>query len=91
MYLNAKSLAVHVWASVEAPQRGCHGCLFPLVHFVRTVLAYRVARVSDLSFGLAGDLATSHLRHCCSRSFKLDQRIVFSSSAAAPWTARYLT
>lgn len=62
-----------------------------MVHSVRPMLAHRAVRASNISFGLAADVATSYFRHCCSRSLEFDQRVVLSSSEIASRTTRYLT
>lgn len=62
-----------------------------MVHSVRPMLAHRPVCVSDLSIGLAADTAAAYFRHRRARSFKFDQRAVFSPREAASRTTRDLT
>jgi hypothetical protein len=75
----------------SVPQRGCHGCFLSVVHSVRSMLAHRAVRASDLSFRLAVDVAVTYFRHLRSWGVEFDQRLVLSPREAASRTTRNLT
>lgn len=74
----------------EPPKRGCRGCLFSVVHSVRSLLARGVAGASSLSDCLVADFALAHPGHCCTRGFGPYQRTFFATRAIASRTARHL-
>lgn len=55
------------------------------------MLADRAVCFSDLSSGLAPNIAVAYFRHRRSWSFESDQRTVFSAGEVASRTTHYLT